>query len=1278
MLSKSLRHKAYTAPQGDKQRLRLLSWPTILTFTVLIVAVMALLFPRTRLIEEVVQSKGEDPLSRQYLLTLIKNDPDNGRLQIKRVLLQLEANQLQDAEQLIQELQRQDDADLRIPLAYAMLRLREQQTFSHPAGSSLRQRAMPALHQALAALGKLPLDHLSRQALAEKAAAYGATDLAFQLYRGLANSESASTRVRWIEQAAKLAQSHGRYREAATLYFEARHLDPELSGQKRRFQAGVRALQAGNLPAEALSQAEAQLGNLANEPDMLLFMVRLALAANHNDRAEFYVRKLLRYAELGGQLTPAIQQVSESVRPMEAAILSDALELSHRLPSCEQKPASPSCWTRLPSHAPQRAAALKPVSAQPQLPFDDEIYRLGYDVFLANRNISNAYIVATAAVRQAPDNAAWRERLAKVAEWNGQPAIALEQWRYLAQRNNSEAAWQAMLRLAPGLFDEETVIIALTHEYQNGRLDDTRLLRLVQAFEATGEARQGVTFLVQAYAKTSRRIMLEQQAWLEERLGMPDAAIASLQKLDRKHGLKLAEINRLAALHIAKGDLAAAYQTLQDHQSAATRQDRTYQALMAELAWRLQDTNTAKRIYQALYAKGPLEAYEAERLITLLRKNSPDAAARLAARYWNSTRQPNYLYIALELYTQTRNWTAAEALLASLSATDLVAQEQQPQFLQIRSDLHRANGRLELAIADMQQAIRIQPADLRLHAQLLWLVIEARDIAQLKTLLAQHHPRALNQPVLWGPVGAGFALLADARNALPYYARQAAAHRDDYLWQVGYAQVLEEARQADMAWRIRRHAWLNLKRTGTPNPEQHEQWQAMAALALRLAPGDAGAQWLRESLRLDLAGQTGQADSTDKPQYSPEAKELATAWYLSSEHYESARLWLTRQYGKQLQAPGWAEAALALQGNDKVALKRIAEGGGEGITPEVRVDAALQLREYALARKLAEAGLDITPDNDVLHLQLTESVWQQHHRVGGGYRVEELGALKREGWQLNGQWSVKPHLKMGLELSEERLSSRDAGRLVNPPNSDRRLTLSGRLAHEQDITSLKLFYRNAHDAFAGLQLDHELRIDRRLRITGTLGYQVDADENDVLSAGGMKNTLKLSAEWLISKRDYLLADLSTSRYSSQDRATLGNGTGFTFQLGHHFRTEYPDFTVKLLGSAYRFSDDRTTNSSIHTLLVPGAAAMPDSYNQFGFGFSIGETVNEQFSRTFRPYALFDVLNGSNAGWGYGTELGFVFSPTGQDWLRGRYRKGQSTFGNDQDSTLLDLEYRYLF
>ena len=143
VLNKSVRNKTYTLPQGRKERLRLLSWPRILIFTLLIIAVMALLFPRTRLIDEIVHSKGQDPLSRNYLLNLLKSDPGNAQLQLKRALMQIDANQLQEAEQLILELQSQNDPAIRIQLAQALLTLREQQAFIHPAGSLAQATSDP-------------------------------------------------------------------------------------------------------------------------------------------------------------------------------------------------------------------------------------------------------------------------------------------------------------------------------------------------------------------------------------------------------------------------------------------------------------------------------------------------------------------------------------------------------------------------------------------------------------------------------------------------------------------------------------------------------------------------------------------------------------------------------------------------------------------------------------------------------------------------------------------------------------------------------------------------------------------------------------------------------------------------------------------------------------------------------------------------------------------------------------------------------------------------------
>src|SRR5260221_13005453 len=83
----------------------------------------------------------------------------------------------------------------------------------------------------------------------------------------------------------------------------------------------------------------------------------------------------------------------------------------------------------------------------PGLPFDDKTYLLGYEVFLENRNLEDAWRVATAAVRQAPQDMAWRERLAQVSEWMGQQQQALDNWLVIAQNTGREDAWKTVMQI---------------------------------------------------------------------------------------------------------------------------------------------------------------------------------------------------------------------------------------------------------------------------------------------------------------------------------------------------------------------------------------------------------------------------------------------------------------------------------------------------------------------------------------------------------------------------------------------------------------------------------------------------------------------------------------------------------------------------------------------------------------------------------------------------------------------------------------------------------------
>ncbi len=1278
---------------ASADRERLLGWRRIVVLGLAIVAAMVLLYPRDRLVEEVAKSEAHDELTKAYLDNLLKSEPDNPVLLIRRADEEIEAGREREGEALLLRLADSAETDVRIEAAEALVRLRERQLYAQPPGSAARSERLTALHRALELLDGLPLSATRRAALARKAFEHGAEDVALRAYRRLADEARGEDAVGWIEEAARIALSLGRYETASALYFEARRRGTLPERRVANFFAGVKALQAGNRPDSALAAAEAELRDLADDTQALLFVVRVARAADRNDRAEVYIRKLLRFA-LNDQAGGAFRKVAfEPAARAPSALRSESIELSRRLPDCtgmnetESRAPAPSgwrvttaefradagagCWQRLPGvriAPPSGPLVVKVASAGPQLPFNEEIYSQGYEIFLANRKLDDARKVAEAAVRQVPDSVPWRKKLAQVAEWSGKPTLALEHWRRIAVEHDLDEAWQAVLRLAPGLFDEESVILALQREHRLGRLDDRRLVRLVEAFDALGEPQRGIDFLREAHRSKPRRLFLSQKAWLEERSAQIDEAIATLRQIESTYGLQSDEVKRLAGSLLARARPAEAYAVLQRYRERMDDRDREYLELLAELSWLLQDYPVAKNSYQALRSAGALETYQLERLISLMRSESPAAAAELAIRQWEVNRSPRLFQLAIEIHMQDRNPQVAKALLARLSPAEATALEKDASFLRLRSDVRRETGDLRGAIEDIRKAIKQSPPDNSLHAQLIWLLIEARERKPLGTELAQRHPAALDEPGLWEAMAAGYVFLSKPASALPYYAKQAPARQGDYLWIMNYAQALEDAGQADMGWRLRRHAWLNLRPAELPAEKRPEALRVMARTALRLAPGDGSAAWLRELLRQDVDGEG---------QLSAEAKELATAWLIGNERYDAARLWLSQQYGKQLAAPRWAEVALALERNDKGELRRIADGeyGDETVA---RVEAAAQIGDHAAVRRLATAGLETDPDDDVLHLKLTESLWLMQNRVAAAYRNEALGALSRHGWRGDVQWHVAPRLRLALELSQDRLSSTDLAKLGQPPAHDRRIALGAVFAHDHGETGLRVLHREAYADFGGAEISYRSRIERRVEVGGTLGYNVEAEETAALRAAGAKDSIRLNGQWLISRREYLLVETFAARYYQQGRDYLGRGAGIGLQLGHHLRTEYPNATLKFIAGSYRFAERGDGAPGIRGLLPPGASVLPGDFDQVGFGVEFGTVAAEQYSRALRPYAALDLLHDSRNGWGYGLGLGFVVSPTGNDWLRGRLRSGRSTFSGSEDASLLELEYRYLF
>lgn len=769
---------------APRARARLLPPWALLGFTLLVVSALALLFLRRELAELVLRSSAHDGLTETYLGQLHSLEPGNARLALRLARLHLVRGRAHEA----------------LALAEPHLRAPE-----------------PALaHEAR---------HVRRDALvalAAQAADSGELGLARLLYRRILLHERDAD---WMEEAAERFVGWGDYRFAAELYFNARRHARTPDAARTLYRAGVHALLAGNLPAEALAAAERELGALAEDDAVLLELVQLARAADRTDLAAGYMKRLMRMkprASLGERLLDVLVP---------------------------------------PAHA---ASALPRLRA-----YDAALYAMAYEIFLANRDLNSAFFVAQAAVGYVPDDVTWRERLARVSEQSGRAAQALAAWRWVAERTGDEQAWQAVLRLAPGLNDDDAAAAALRHRVQSPQASAADAHALADAYERLGQPAEGLAWFEGLYRRTGLLTALALAADLAEESGRAEQAIALNLELAAVAEPPPDRLLRVATLQILGGRLADAHALLWRFRGGSAARSGHYWSLLADLAWTLQDDASAIYALTQLTERLEADPTDFDRLTSLLRPRQPAQAASVARAGFERFGTPALWLHAAGILAEVNDTGALRRLYDELEPEHEALFAREPFFYSLRSKLAQRRGDLAGARRDLERAVAIAPDDAQQRLALVWLLIEAGDHGALRAALTEESARA-EERAWWPAFAAGWGVLREPRSAMPFLARLAQSTPDDFFWLAIYADALEQEGRMNAADRVRRHAWAaaHSDNAAAGSSADAERRLRYAKLVVRQAPGDPALQVLRKLQAEDA---------------SPAAEQLARAWSLSVE-----------------------------------------------------------------------------------------------------------------------------------------------------------------------------------------------------------------------------------------------------------------------------------------------------------------------------------------------------------------------------------------------------------
>jgi hypothetical protein len=989
----------------------------------------------------------------------------------------------------------------------------------------------------------------------------------------------------------------------------------------------------------------------------------------------------------GSRDAHVVRVATSAVAPVSASAAPAASVPATAAPSAKPATAASAAMT-------SGAAAAPPVASNSAA--SNDVPGLLYQSFLESSDLQNAQRVAAEQVSKNPGSPVWTRRLAQVAEWNHASPLALQMWLAYAQATHDPEGWKNVMRLAPMLNDDNAYLAALI-QASNAAPGDLKLVdSVVAAYERLGRPDDALAFLRTRQRNSPAEAIDSRLGLLAERAGHDDEALAYYRKLNQLYPLNTQYALRTASLLYRHGDYKGALDTLLAARRGAKDDDVVFWRNAAQLARLLQRDDIANDAYKHLLASGQA-APEDLTAMTYFYDAYPVDAARTSELQFRHDQSQRALQSAIHYYTDAEQYDRIDALLKTLTPEQLTAAEGDPAFLRVRAEYYRQTDRPLDALHDLQHAVSLPGATLDLRAALLWTLVDYGSDAQLREAVAGWRNAPVQAPPVWGPLAAALMRLNQPEAALKYLRLQSASMSRDPLWQLTYAEAQEMAGRSDLAWSIRRNVWrqmqqeeaavrantargqIVLRTRASQGGDVREQMlgsrvtlasifenaDVSKALLVDLLATDAGHNDKTEVRRTrlgDTAGlppvQPAKAHAAASPDQavltSAVARDVALAWAMSHEANPLAKRWLARQYANVLAQPSEQLIAIALAENDKPAMERLLDQQGGRLPLYSRIDASIVVDRPGAAEDLAFQGLEGAPYDSELHsrLEQTALTWPQSLDATVTSFVEH--PLDYVEQTLAGSIKVADLYMVGVNGVQRFQHSTDESQLTNVPSVDRSVEFFARRQTYDTAFMVTAGRREALDSFYSVSVDAEWGRNSPLTVAVKAGRNQTARESQALLVGGMKDNVVGTVTYRMTQSLYATGTVEADRFYSQARNYLGSGVLSTGEIGYRIRTNYPDYTVRLIGAHGDYGASGSADGLI-SRLIPAAAGpvdastfIPQTYSQYGLFFGFGNDLMDQYTRAWRPFLDVGVLHDSFQGWGPSISLGLAGTVFGGD------------------------------
>jgi len=640
-----------------------------------------------------------------------------------------------------------------------------------------------------------------------------------------------------------------------------------------------------------------------------------------------------------------------------------------------------------------------------------------YDLSLAMSDLPTALTAAKTLVDLQPEVADYHRRLAKVAEWSGDPNLATAEWLWLSERFPSIETLSELARLSQMTLQPSLTAEALKQQAVRQKPTPTQLTQLVDAYELEGTPKLAVSAIegiLKRYG-ADRELMVRlaklhayhvdfsaaENVWTRYESHFGQSVQSRLNLMESQWQLKKSQEALNTAL-VIPGLVAS------DNRSLDKASD--YQIrLLSELGWRFDkpELTALTETHLERIEDESQQFLQRQRAIEVAQKRGHlhqaiESAGTLNADTPSASSAMLHIRLLIEgLRLNDANYSEYNETIQPYLAhnSETVGLRREISYWTLVAQYHLNKGDEVMASRAYQSALDLSPNNPDALSGLIWMHIGAGNTTEITRFIEKYEPLAEQAPVLWTPVAVAYMQLGMPSRSLTWFERQIDTIEADYSLLLTYADALEAAGRTEHAYKVRHYAIDALRPLLTldDKADQNVLLEQYARMVTKFGTADQKERFAQ-----------GVIDTDSDEIISKDTfwqQEMAIAWLMATQRHDLARVVLAKLHEQRLKAPAWQALAVAMKQDDLDTVAQIVQQG-QGISV---ADNMLALRTlgrndeaYSLAINTLQAGLS---GNDV-------EMAEQTYRSLRQYRPAFIGA------------GVTNTVSSGLDVIESSFSAR--------------------------------------------------------------------------------------------------------------------------------------------------------------------------------------------------------------------------------------------------------------